>query len=420
MAIERGAFWDLPHLRRLSLRSSQQLAAINSQAFVGTPNLQTIDAEDCPGLDGPTRQMLDNVTMAATSRQLRLEQQARAKQQVAGSGASPSNGSATPPAAGESADAALATVRRLGPTGRLPAVGHLLDVQNQMTPEGRPQETRLRYLYSLASVAMLLVALKLVLRFSPSTTSYLKAQRRRRRRVYEASKSAAVSEADEFESISSSSGVCRAARAEGGELADDDDDDDRSGRSFTLCERPQIHVIGGLEAGSGAQFGEGLAASPNEDQEADGGGVQPALEADGFIELALNGQDEAVDSSLSPASGHFEAEAQSKPEAVIEPAAEPSLASAAGHYCPECPGAPTCCLAAQQQQPEVGPAAGSGAERSSGPGRAPSQLDLIHSQLVAAGYDYGHANCAHFYQSLGPALQLADLTANFVNQMDYY
>jgi hypothetical protein len=48
-------------------------------------------------------------------------------------------------------------------------------------------------------------------------------------------------------------------------------------------------------------------------------------------------------------------------------------------------------------------------------------IELIHDQLVAAGYgDYGHAKCAHFYQSLGPALQLADLTASLVNQMNYY
>jgi len=73
MSIERGAFWDLPYLKRLTLNSNQVLINISSQAFVGaTQNLKTIEVDDCPMLDPQAKQLLENITSTATSRSLAL------------------------------------------------------------------------------------------------------------------------------------------------------------------------------------------------------------------------------------------------------------------------------------------------------------------------------------------------------------
>lgn len=79
-----------------------------------------------------------------------------------------------------------------------------------------------------------------------------------------------------------------------------------------------------------------------------------------------------------------------------------------------------CCSPAMQNVTLAGtPADASNATKTTSTNLKPGP-EIIQSQLVAAGFECGNVNCAHFYQSLGPVLQMADMTAGYVDHMDYY
>lgn len=374
VSIDRGAFWDLIYFKRLSLRLNPMLMSINSQAFVGTQSLQFIDVEGCQSLDSTTKQMLENITMAATSRLLRLEQlgasKASSQQQQATAIQVNSTGSASvhsPP------------VVLLGQLSSQPNLS-----VNQLIEKQQQQQNRLNYAYYLATMALLVVALKLILKYT-SSNHYLR-HRRRRRRVYEAS-STSNSLSQHEEGCLSGKETCSGhfeAQIE------------RSSSSSSLADMnayPMCDINSNEQRVSVSNFNqdESVLGSSEQQQQQQASGSYSSFEV-----VDLEHQDNWAESQPDAASDSIE-ELETQNETQI-----PS-------YCPDCPQA-------GEQQPES--PSGHHQEPSNGQASGETNYDLFQRQLLAAGLDYGHANCAHFYQSLGPALQFADMTANYMH--DYY
>jgi hypothetical protein len=208
VAIDRGAFWDLPYLSFLSLSSNQVLISVNSQAFVGVPNLQTINYEDCQLLDSDTKQMLDNITSATTLRLLSQQQKEEKEEKATISSTSkgdraddeddddnellPLSGSSSvmkpmrliAPTAAANTRQQLSAPVELG-RGQLARGGPVGGGDG----EDAPTNWMTKYVYSITCVVLIVVALKFAFKYT-STRHYLEA-RRRRRRVYQSSGSPA-------------------------------------------------------------------------------------------------------------------------------------------------------------------------------------------------------------------------------------
>lgn len=418
VSIDRGAFWDLPYLKRLDLKSNSMLMNINSQAFVGTQNLQYINVKGCQSLDLNTKQMLENITMAATSRLLRIEQQIatsgpvkqaadyQQQQQVVGLLLATNNSQS-------SNNSTLAGQMSTLSSSKLLASNLLQlhpEIQSQLE-----QQNKLNYAYYLGTMALLVVALKIVFEYT-SSNHYLR-HRRSRRRVYEKSSDDCslstchdnqfkqVAAAIDLNSDSISDSLESGINQQSGDAAAADG---RPTEAYEMCDmvshqqqqtegdvifahgtgsEGEINCgVGGLEELS-AEFVEGShqevaswCENPENQQD----------QQDVFEEIALDEQDVMNESAMSS-------------------------------YCPDCPlgldaGDTEHQAAAVSQQMMAGE------PQQQQQQQQPSSMnyDLFQRQLVAAGLDYGHANCAHFYQSLGPALQFADMTANFMHHDHFY
>ena len=508
MSIERGAFWDLPYLKRLALNSNPLLMAVNSQAFVGAgQSLQQIDTDDCPSLEKEARQLLDNITMAATSRLLKVGGELASSQAAGQQVLRAEQLLAQTPVANKQRP-----LHNHAPNGGASSQQQRsLDGATLATGSGVPGA---KLVYSICSLALVLVLLNLVLKYT-STRRYLLEARRRRHRVY----SSALGEPD------GQSGRRALGRGQGGrrrrrrrrksfgddeeapaKRGPDDDDSDQEQEEQEeeeACERSYDSASVGRPLGSpspsssstrsrsrlGSSCAESLEcgglggqvfalcelraqrsssrtssghcdelAGPKRDQLAPGdigeralegaqvscssiGAAAAAAAASASIDMRLECPGQQADEGISSDVILSEAGEQVAEQVVGERAKEatsgPGLHFDAMLDCPDCRQAAVaaCCsgdLQQQQQQQvsatgELGQPSGQIvgvdetkiSEQSEGL-KINTTLGMIHNQLVAAGYDYGHANCAHFYHSLGPALQLADLTANFVNQMEHH
>lgn len=452
-AIDRGAFWDLPYLQMLHLKSNPMLSSINSQAFVGTQSLQTIDVHDCQSLDDATKQMLENVTTTATSRLLRNEQSANPihhsghvqqhaielingnSNQTAGivtdhPGKSPSENYINSEIAQETQQQSYNKAQSHSTTSSR----HFMD-QLPFERGSRLQTC----IYYLGTVMLLVVALKLVFKFT-STGHYIEA-RRRRRRVFEIGKG--TDEVDFDTEDSRSISHCSASEV------------------FPMCIQSGSHMLGlplDLQSRLSQQQPE------TADQSSGGSNIEHASstghlnEADSayatLYTTDISDEQQRLPDEQSTIENSINCSDDTN-DVISEEASTQQLSgeSMASVCCPDCSGSATglcqslplneeqigadqlanqqaagadtsmgatCCelgnqgpLAHQQQQHLPG-----GADL--GGNQSATTIDLIHSQLIAAGFDYGHAHCAHFYQSLGPALQFADITANIVSNMDYY
>lgn len=195
VSVDRGAFWDMPYLTRLHLQSCPMLMSINSQAFVGIQNLNFINVDGCQSLEQESRQLLENITVASTYRQLRLEQKQQKKES--------SNNSSTLDIGIQIDSTVNGThlsqfVPQIIPKPPIPStnnnnfgsgsstaaaaqpddISHIIEIANH----------RLKYAYYTTSLVFLIVSLKLVLKYTQvgnGGTSTL----RSRRRVYGTSSS---------------------------------------------------------------------------------------------------------------------------------------------------------------------------------------------------------------------------------------
>lgn len=447
------------------------LMSLNSQAFVGTQNLQTIDVEGCQSLYDSARQMLDNITMTATSRLLRYSEQQQA--------ASIENVNSTT-ATNSSTPESKLNISPLKMNMSLSVTNQSIQLDSKQQAQTifprhsshhikqiiEAQSNKLRYIYYLGVLTFLVVALKLVFKYT-STSHYLEA-RRRRRRVYEATNSNNKSTGDSFYPDDANS------------MSSSNVD------AFPMCVQPESHILGGIgnalgvinnqvvvDDGSGGELCRYQLGADLDGDQNDASEQRLRIEESSYDILSQQQQEEVAgeqvtvsnvsDNTSSPVS-HFTSSSEQAIDNIGEAASVQDLQNsceqvAAGNEQEQEPApvedqsgdqnepieigpsvisnagvilSPTCCPDCPQQQPMV-EAGEAGAEQivtgvaqqlandptSVGLNNHTS-FDLLHSQLVAAGFDYGHANCAHFYQSLGPALQLADITANFVDNMDYY
>lgn len=387
MAIDRGAFWDLPYLRQLHLRSNPMLMSINSQAFVGTQSLQTIDVADCQALDEAGVQVLENVTTSAASRLLRLEQMSH-NGESSGSGINfPASNGSQSLQNWNAKQRQTESESELRNQAQLESSRQLQVDQNDVHRILELHTGKLKYAYYLASLAFLAVVLKLVFKYT-STSHYLGARRRRRRRVYQTKSNCGELPSEEYE--------------------DPSEEDRRSleaaSNVFPMCSQ-QPDVIFRINSARSSHYNS------------------PSGESSSGSSTANSCSHSAHSAGSISAAGHEHVEDVKDATSADEISV---ISEALVHQplscCPECPHGPqtpppeVMCCPAQSQE-------GQSEERQQEASPIPqshAHLDMIHSQLIAAGYDYGHGNCAHFYQSLGPALQLADMTANFVNGMDYY
>lgn len=444
VTIERGALWDLPYLSKLYLNSNPMLMNINSQSFVSTQNLQFIDIEGCQSLDANARQLLENITMTATSRQLRLEQQ----QQLAGSTTAPPSAQApkssmltatlepvTPPknlTDSSSSDSPSSSSSSLLSSAAATLTRQELDPQTTMQQQQhkssmakRPQQSKnlTKYLYYLGTITLLIVALKLVFKYT-STSHYLES-RRRRRRVYELDSPAAAGQQDgssaavtgltnrkhSISSVHSASQISSSSQSASSSECDSIFvcGDGSATNQFELYESANNVIIQ-------QQHPQSLARDDDGDSEGQQQTNEQEAEEAGGREAGLGISVINVSPSVNPStlccpdcdSG------QNHLQSPLEMSTDQSAAISGGGTSECCPSEVPPAQSPQQQQP-LEPLSDSNEPAAQSP-----SIDLIHSQLIAAGFDYGHANCAHFYQSLGPAMQLADMTANFVNNMDYY
>lgn len=465
--------------------------SINSQAFVATQNLHTIEAENCPSLEPEARQLLDNITIAATYRLLRLEQQRFETLNTSNLGASSSvsvtnqnpletnisnlgklskalnadkseiksqfervtpanfsgdiatntivthdtrllvDGKVSPSEPGSASNSANSGLSGLNLDRlQLQLENPLTEIQMVSPQIGAETErilkmanNNLSYAYYATSLVFLVVALKLVFKYT-STTHYL-GYLRRSRRVYES-----------------------------------ETPDDLSLNSYRLTDtRPNGLMLGASKPLEASEYSdhsqersdegqpEELVCHPTEPQPIDHLGETEAAN-----------EEQRNISSISAICDSI--------QVLVHAGHLGDIPSTSGSCtCPECPSHSSQYdpLEQLQLQPESTEHQQSGdnpaAYQSSGIMLAPpgcsdgtqterllsndttnisilpvsdqqaeqtqqqqqEALDqLIQNHLMASGYDYGHANCAHFYQSLGPALQFADMTANFVNQIDYY
>lgn len=454
VSIDRGAFWDLPYLRQLHLKWNPMLMSINSQAFVGTQNLQSIDVEGCQSLELGSKQMLDNITMAATSRLLRYEQsrlQNHTTVSTSGDAKHSNNQSSSNNATSiiDNWQQYIASTGGGSPnasSGILPPLTSSLSTTTQIKrilerPTGSTSQL-VKYSYCLAIVCLIVVALKLLFKFT-STSHYLEA-RRRRRRVYESKNSHHQQSVeldiddDGIQSMSSSS------------------DSNSNSNSYQMCEQPDNHVIAAIVSGVGGGARRSLQVAPqsptsgiNNDQDRD----YDALQVNGGQVLLQQEQQQQQQQEVEVAAdgaegslGCIEDGMMNNDISVISdsayclgwPITSNNNGNSNNNYTNEEEEAATnsgsinlCCNEPASGQIETVPLPVISAstlnqaddshevsiqqqqdEQQQQPQRSTSTIDLIHSQLIAAGFDYGHANCAHFYQSLGPALQLADMTAN--------
>lgn len=432
------------------------LSSINSQAFVGTQSLQTIDVYDCQSLDDATKQMLENVTITATSRLLRNEQSVSPNHHRLQHSAELANG-----AVASNQTAGIAPDHLGKPPGENvinPEVAQETQqqsynkAQSHSTTSSRHFMDQLPFergsrlqtcIYYLGTVVLLVVALKLVFKFT-STGHYIEA-RRRRRRVFEIGKG--TDEVDFDTEDSRSISHCSASEV------------------FPMCIQSGSHMLGGS-----LNLQPRLSQQQTETVDQSGGSsivehASSTSHLNGSVDSAyatlyttdISDEQQRLPDEQSSIENSINCSDDTN-DVISEAASTQHLAdeSMAGVCCPGCSGSAAglcqslplndeqiragdqignqpvagedtsipstrCCelgnhgqLVHQQQQQHL-PA---GADLSGN--QSTATIDLIHSQLIAAGFDYGHAHCAHFYQSLGPALQLADITANIVSSMDYY
>lgn len=505
--IDRGAFWDLPELSSLSLKSNTILQSINSQAFVGVPNLQLINYDDCQSLDAASKQMLDNITMATTLRQLKQRQddedelrEGEAKlSQLSGKDLGKDSLNATDESVmnGQSPLMTQQSFLTLKQVAKQQSM--LMALSNQQMsaielklnePFGGPalDWLKLKHFYSAAFIVFVIVALKFVFKYT-STRHYMDS-RRRRRRVYQSPVSAQhpVSSSTASSCSLSSNGDSKSARS----LDSDDIDDDQNisgsdsfmmreqGPCFNILRRPLNRTQnentnnitnagdgnnGRLHCGDTAgeivvhelevdQLGEvDLHQQQQQQQQQCCGYEQNELVSDcpdccnqqqqqRCNEVILMPDNNQTTNELDIVEQQQQAIGGSSSANGLTPESNAAtLLNQQANLCDnnnsnnatnEILEGDAVQQSNNQDQINIDMTTAATSTTSSA---APEQsllnesidiqtqqmatFDLIHNQLVAAGLDYGHANCEHFYQSLGPALQLANLEANFVDQLDY-
>jgi len=523
-SIDRGAFWDLPYLRRLHLKFNPKLAKINSQAFVGTQNLQTIETEGCPSLEENGSQLLENITMSATSRQLRFEQQQQLHSIHSQANEPTQHGfemaaNTTALLAGQNypLQGEQGNLSQRAPSTNATSISRAKHLQAQTlssylaiksaTPLAIPSSSSqpqpqsqspssssqsqssfqdringvlssrnhwLKYIYYLGTVSFLVLALKLVFKYT-STGRYME-RRRQRRRVFEMpmkrdsydlaatcndgrqSSSLSFSTADAYQLYEQPSELVIVARgstmaAGRGEAGGDSTTSDTyeqsapipytrsNGQDLDLdqCDALELAAAQALiESTRSVGQTSGLAAGDKSEVIANPEhlqlGLTPACCSDCPVlvgaelinepaacfevaartpaQLGREGLDVEQEEEEEEEDREMEVEVKVEGGEVKEEEEEEEEEEEA---------AAVVVAVGEDERNRAAMALGQGSVLKTDSGRMqPTTIDLIHSQLIAAGFDYGHANCAHFYQSLGPALQLADMTANFVNDIDYY
>lgn len=396
VSIDRGAFWDLPYLRRLDLRANPMLMSINSQAFVGTPSLQSIELDELQSLEPSARQMLDNITMAATARLLRLEQTRANLSQVA-------------PATQKPVEVLQLASNSTSQRADLKRFSNLAAEQVKSS-KLEQEQSKLNYLYYLGSLIVLLAALKLVFKYT--STSHLMESRRGRRRVYDANKSSSStcssSSSPPPDVNSLSSAVVEAYQMYGQQSVIEQVEQENESDSVNESKSNKPHqtivdvddeIAANHRLDDNAQHSSQcqLSAEQEEEDEQDDDDNNISVITSSHSMLTLH-----LPSSCCPNCSTSQ-QAQREEQAQIDHSPTLPLLSSLS---------PTNTCSSTEQQSQVVVVAANSDEAANE--SSATTLDLIQSQLIAAGLDYGHLNCAHFYQSLAPAL--ADMSDNF----DYY
>lgn len=411
-------------MKRLSLNSNPMLMSINSQAFVGTPALQAIEVESCQSLEEAARQLLENVTMMATSRQ--LLQKVTVNSDPSNQLIQASAGDKLPK---EPMDLGAAVGSKLQRNLGLPVLSGALSTVGvngsfvsslDALPANQPsaisdnikhilelQSSRLKYVYYGATLCLLALVLKLVFKYT--STNYYMESRRRRRRVYEATSSSP--------SFTCSQNLDAQSSPNCSEL-DSDYSFSMSARVeyFQMCvQRPNDIVIGAAatrrqqeilvhQEQVSSPMGSDLIPSPVV------GDYTTKPSPYGGADYELSATNEIDQMSVIAGVQH------------MTRSVSPTLTDTC---CSECPAVDLsdCCSQAtasvqlreaddlqdaQVQHQDVATDQINHIQLTMQQPSPQSHLDLRHPQTLATGYDLDHADCDHFYRSLGPALQMAD------------
>lgn len=338
--------------------------SINSQAFVGTQNLQQIDIENCPSLETGSRQVIQNVTASSTSRILQRNAHISANQTEASQ-----NGSSPAGKLGRAIELAQPTSLQNLPLPRpagLPRSSVSESQQQYVNEVLATYSNKLKYVYYLATLTFLAVALKLVFKFS-SSSRYMES-RRRRRRVYEADGSLSGAGACALHSVDSFSFATSSSESDNDSGCQSFELRQARSRSWSLSEGHQL---------------DRLAT----------GALRRLAGSCGSI-YRLSGQQEAphpdVIASRTTSFAHHEPDV-----GVLED--DGSVIGGACCLAPVPPSGACTCTESTYEGAFMAPV-----------DQAGPPLELIRSQMLAAGLDFGHANCAHFCRSLHLSGDFAD------------
>lgn len=400
VAIERGAFWDLAHLKRLKLSSNPSWMSLNNQAFVGTPNLEHIDIENCTSLDQSARQLVENITMTTTSRQLlRGFQSSNLTVSVPANAVWNHNVSLDSTNLTRRAELAIARQKSLFSQSSdqrdVSTIGS--DAQQYVKEVLAAHSSKLKYFYYMGTLTLLAVALKLVYKLS-SDQRYLET-RRRRHRVYEASSSSPGSSSSRCAPHSPSSFSIGSTSC---------DDEDYSSHEIDLDQaRPRSQSWSSRAArstGAKQHLRSSLESIPMSIINRQVRSVAPIESFADVIAYSADFQ------QIQPTMNSDQATELEGDLSVITSGLPTNLNQQMG----------SCCLGmvdCNQVSPTQTFCSGQGCpincqhqiQTTSSQQLPTDQMDLVHQQqYFSTGLHYEHANCAHFYQSLGPALHLAD------------